>query len=69
MKTLDKSLIPPEVLADLEYAAQLAMSGEKDPEFARRIHAEAEQIREEVFRKHGTLDVGVPAICALRNEG
>ena len=59
--------IPPDVLADLEYAAQLAASGRKDPAFAERVAAEAASIREEVKRQHGLLDIGTPAIRELRD--
>jgi hypothetical protein len=59
--------IPPETLADLERAIELVMTGGSDPEFELRIHAQAEKIRKEVFEKHGVLDIGVPAIRALRD--
>lgn len=38
-----------------------------DPEVYWRIRREGERIREEIFRTHGLLDVGVPAIRALRD--
>ena len=60
--------IPADVMTELEYAAQLAASGRKDPAFARRIAEEAARIREEVKRKYGLLDIGVPAIRELRDE-
>ena len=59
--------IPADVMAELEYAAQLAASGRKDPAFAKRIAAKAARIRDEVKRKHGLLDVGVSAIRELRD--
>jgi hypothetical protein len=59
--------IPPDVLADLERAIELVMTGQSDPEFERRIHAQAEKITQEVLEKHGVLDIGVPAIRALRD--
>jgi hypothetical protein len=60
--------IPADVLADLEEAANCAASGRApSPEFVRRIAREAEKIREEVKRKHGILDIGVPAIRELRD--
>jgi hypothetical protein len=59
--------IPPNVMAELEYAAQLAATGRKDPTFARRIAEEAARIREEVKREYGLLDIGVPAIRELRD--
>jgi hypothetical protein len=60
--------IPADVMAELQYAAQLAASGRKDPAFARRIAEEAARIREEVKREYGLLDIGVPAIRELRDE-
>ncbi len=60
--------IPADVMAELEYAAQLVASGRKDPAFARRIAEEAARIREEVKREHGLLDIGVPAVRELRDE-
>ena len=54
-------------LADLQRAIELLMTGQRDPEFERRIHAEAEKITQEVREKHGVLDIGVPSIRALRN--
>jgi hypothetical protein len=59
--------IPPKIMADLERAIDLLITGRRDPEFERRIHAEAERITQEIFEKHGVLDIGVPAIRALRD--
>ena len=38
------------------------------PEVIRRVHERAQKIRERVFRTHGLLDIGVPAIRELRGE-
>jgi hypothetical protein len=38
------------------------------PEVARRVHERAQKIRDRVFRTHGLVDLGVPAIRALRGE-
>ena len=57
----------PEVMADLDYAIRLLMSGKKDPEFEARIRAESEKITSEVYEKHGLLDVAVPSIRSLRD--
>ena len=68
MKSIDENtLLPPEVMADLEYAAQLAATGRQDPKFARRIREEADRVRKEILRRHGVLDIGVPAIRELRD--
>jgi hypothetical protein len=61
------TVIPPDVMADLERAIEILMTGRRDPEFERRIHAQAEKIGQEVLEKHGILDIGVPAIRALRD--
>ena len=37
-----------------------------DPEAAQRIHQTAKAIRERVFREHGLVDIGVPAIRDFR---
>jgi hypothetical protein len=65
--TTSDSLIPPDVMADLERAAHLVASGQRDPEFERRIHEQAAAIRQEILRTHGVLDIGVPAIRELRD--
>jgi hypothetical protein len=59
--------IPPDVLADLERAIEIVMTGRRDPEFEQRIHARSEQISREIFARHGLLDIGVPIIRALRD--
>jgi hypothetical protein len=59
--------IAPDAFADLDRAIELVMTGGSDPEFELRIHAEAEKIWQEVFEKYGVLDIGVPAIRALRD--
>jgi hypothetical protein len=65
---METTTIPSDVLADMERATELAISGKKDPEFERRVQAEAKKIREEIFKKHGLLDIGVPAIRELRDH-
>jgi hypothetical protein len=54
----------PDTLAVIE---KLMTGKPLDPEVYRRIRAEAARISEEVYRKHGLLDIGVPAIRALRD--
>jgi hypothetical protein len=65
---METSTIPSDVLADMERATELATSGTKDPEFARRVQAEAKKVRAEIFAKHGLLDIGVPAMRELRDD-
>jgi hypothetical protein len=64
---METTTIPSDVLADMERATELAVSGKKDLEFERRVQAEAKKIREEIFKKHGLLDIGVHAIRELRD--
>lgn len=59
--------IPPEVVADLEEAARYAASGVRDPEVMRKAAETMDRLREEIRRKHGVLDIGVPAIRQLRD--
>ena len=68
MKTIEENIpLAPDVMADLDYAAELAATGRKDPEFAQRIREEARRVREEILRRNGVLDIGVPAIRELRD--
>jgi hypothetical protein len=60
--------IPAEVMAELEEAARLALSGIRDPEAMRRACERMDRMREEVRKKHGILDIGVPAIRELRDQ-
>ena len=39
-----------------------------DPEVAKRVRTKGQKIRAEIFKKHGVLDVGVPAIRELRGD-
>lgn len=66
---LDNSVNAPEALADEEAVMASFVSGKPlDPEVARRVRDRGRQIREEIFRQHGLLDIGVPAIRELRGE-
>jgi hypothetical protein len=61
--------IPPDVLADVQVVADCVAAGKPVPtDVAQRIRARSERVREEVFRTHGLLDIGVPAIRELRGE-
>jgi len=59
--------IPPELLAEMEEAARLAMTNVRDPERMRQACERMDRMREEVRRRHGILDIGVPAIRELRD--
>jgi hypothetical protein len=57
----------PSVQADEEAIMRAFLSGTLvDAEVARRVQERSRLIREEVFRKHGLVDVAVPAIRELR---
>lgn len=60
--------IPPEIMAEMQEAVRLAMSGVRDPEVMRKACESMDRQREEIRRKHGVLDIGVPAIRELRGE-
>jgi hypothetical protein len=61
--------VSPEEIADAQAIIEHAMSGKSlAPEVARRVRERGARIREEVFRQHGLLDVGVPAIRELRDS-
>jgi hypothetical protein len=60
--------LPPDVLADVQKAIELAMAGERDPEFEKRVQGEGKRIRDKIFRKHGLVDVAVPTIRELRDD-
>jgi len=55
------------VQADEEAVMQAFLTGTPaDPEVAHRVQERSRLIREEVFRKHGLVDIAVPAIRELR---
>jgi hypothetical protein len=58
----------PEIVAEFEEAVRRIMAGERDPEAMRRACERMDRMREEVRKKHGLLDIGVPAIRELRDE-
>jgi hypothetical protein len=39
-----------------------------DPEVVRRVHERAQKITEATYRRHGLVDIAVPAIRELRGE-
>jgi hypothetical protein len=66
---LDNLASDPEALADGQAVMASFVSGKPlDPEVAKRVRDRGRQIREEIFRQHGLLDIGVPAIRELRGE-
>jgi hypothetical protein len=59
--------IPPNVMAELQAAAERAANGLHDPETMTRACARMDRLREEIRQKHGILDIGVSAIRELRD--
>jgi hypothetical protein len=65
MKTIEQTELDADTQAVIEYA----MTGKPlDPEIARRVRAEGEKVRQEIFANHGLVDIAVPAIRELRGE-
>ncbi len=60
--------LTPELLAEMEEAAKIAMSNVRDPEVMKKACERMDKMREEIYQKHGILDIGVPAIRELRDE-
>ena len=65
--TETNNLIPPQIMAELQAAADRAAKGLHDPEIMAKACGRMDQLREEIRRKHGILDIGVPAIRELRD--
>jgi hypothetical protein len=59
--------IPPELMAELQEAANRAAQGIRDPEAMRRAAVSMDRLREEIRRRHGLLDIAVPALHELRD--
>ena len=68
MNTADETMLPPELLAELQEAAEYAPKGVRDPEVMKKASERMDKMRDEIYRKHGLLDIGVPAIRELRDE-
>jgi hypothetical protein len=68
MATIEpNSLIPPQVMAELQAAADRAAKGLRDPQIRAKACERMDHLREEIRRQHGLLDIGVPAIRELRD--
>jgi hypothetical protein len=68
MNTNEKTLLSPELLAELQDAAAYAAKGVRDPKVMKQASDRMDRMREEIYRNHGMLDIGVPAIRELRDE-
>lgn len=54
-------------MAALEEAARKAAAGVRDPEAMRKACEHMDRLSQEIYRKHGLLNIGVPAIRELRD--
>lgn len=60
--------IPDELLADTQAIIEKLTTGKSlDAETRQRIDRRADEIRRQIFQKHGLVDIGVPAIRELRD--
>jgi hypothetical protein len=64
------SAIPPEEMADREAICRLISQGQRvtDPALLKRIHERSEQVRREMFEKHGITNIAVDLIREVRDE-
>lgn len=62
-----ESAFTPEVMAELQTLADDAAKGLRDPERMQQAAERMDRMREETYRKHGLLDIGLPAIRELRD--
>lgn len=67
--TVTEAVLTPEVMAELQKIADDAARGIRDPEKMRQAFERMGRMREGTYRKHGWLDVGLLAICQLRDTG
>jgi hypothetical protein len=68
MPTINSNnLIPAQVMAELQAAAERAAKGVRDPEIMAKACARMDRLREDIRRQHGILNIGVPAIRELRD--
>jgi hypothetical protein len=60
-----------DIRADLEEVCRLLAEGKRvtDPELLRRIRERGDEVRREVFEKHGVLNVAVDLIREGRDAG
>jgi hypothetical protein len=68
MNTLDESVIPAELMAELQQAADRAAKGIRDPEAMRRACESMDRSREELRQKFGEMNVAVELIREIRDE-
>ena len=59
--------IPAALMTELQEAAERAAQGVRDLDDMRRAAASMDRVREEIRRRHGLLDIAVPALHELRD--
>jgi hypothetical protein len=64
---LKNARFPPELLSEIDEATRNATSGVRDPDVMRKAAESMDHLREEIRRKHGVLNIGVPALRELRD--
>jgi hypothetical protein len=70
MATAEKrSSISPEIMAELQRAADDAAKGIRDPEKMRKACQRMDKTREQIRQRIGIVDFAVPTIRALRDGG
>jgi hypothetical protein len=66
---LEAYVPPPELEAYTKAILEHAMTGKPlDPAIAKWVREESEKMRQEIFRKHGLVDIAVPAVREFRGE-
>lgn len=68
MKTVNEIGVPGELLAELQEAADRASNGTRDAEAMHRACDHMDRLGEIVYKRHGVLNIGVPAIRELRDQ-
>ena len=68
MNATKASTIPPEVLAELQHAAEQAARGIRDPEEMERACERMDRMREQMRREHGETNVAVELIREARDD-
>jgi hypothetical protein len=56
-----------DLMAELQAAAERALTGVRDPDAIWRASERMDYISEDIRRRHGVLDISVPAIRELRD--
>lgn len=63
-----KSVIPPDVMADLQSAVDNVIKGVHDPEAKRAAAERMDRMREELRQRHGEMEIAVNLVRESRDE-